>query len=196
MSSLGSALRCLLITALLGCQSAPSPPDRDPPPPPPRPPAPASAASGSAAAPAVAAEMASAVGPGASAPGELGGAWAGRYDAKKGTVTLPGKVKDKALAADDGKTAVGPGTVEIEILAGGEIRGKTTGALGAGTISGKVDGAVLRAVVRADDPLASAAMTGIFIGEKKGEALACELHVAGPDGTVIRESTVELTRKK
>ena len=199
MTSVESAGRYLLISALLlGCRSAPDQPDRDPPPLPPRPPtaAPVSASGAGATPPPAATDLAPALGSAASAPGELTGAWTGRYDAKKGSVTLPSKVKNSPFAGDDGKTGVGPGTVEIEVLAGGEVRGKTTGALGAGTISGKVDGAMIRAVVRPDDPLANAAMTGIFIGDHKGEVIACELHVAGPDGTVIRESSVELKRKK
>ena len=126
----------------------------------------------------------------------MAGTWTGRYDAKKGTVTLPAKVKDKGLAGDDGKASAGAGTVEVTILPNGEIRGKASGALGAGTISGKVDGSMIRAVVRPDDPQANNAMTGIFVGSRKGEVIACELHVAGPDATTIRESTVELTRQK
>jgi hypothetical protein len=124
------------------------------------------------------------------------GTWTGRYDAKKGSVTLPPKVKDKGIAGDDGKASAGGGAIELTILPGGEIRGKSTGALGAGTLSGKVDGAMIRAVVRPDDPLANNAMTGIFVGERKGDTIACELHVAGPDATTIRESTVALTRQK
>ena len=60
----------------------------------------------------------------------LAGTWEGRFEAKKGSVTLPPKVKDKALAADDGKSAVGEGKVELTVLRGGEIRGKASGALG------------------------------------------------------------------
>jgi hypothetical protein len=135
---------------------------------------------------------------GASVPapalGELAGTWEGRYDSKKGSVALPSKVK--AIEADDGKIAVGKGSIELAILANGDVRGKMLGALGAAAIGGKVDGAVIRAVVQPDDPSAANAMTGIFVGERRGEAIACELHVAGPDGTMIRESTVELTRKK
>jgi hypothetical protein len=82
------------------------------------------------------------------------------------------------------------------VLANGEIRGKLGGALGAASITGKVDAGTFRAMVRPDDPSAPNAMTGILVGEKKGDAIACELHVAGPDGTVIREATLELTRKK
>jgi hypothetical protein len=137
----------------------------------------------------------SAASPGA-ATDEIAGSWEGRYDAKKGAVALPPKVKDKALAADLGKVAVGPGLIEITISVGGDVQGKTSGALGAGEISGRVDGAMVRTVVRPDDPRATDAMTGIFIGERRGEIIAGELHVAGPDGTVIRESPVELRRKK
>lgn len=129
------------------------------------------------------------------APGGWAGSWVGSYDARKGAVLLPAKVKDKGIAADDGKSAVGQGSIEMAILPGGDIRGKLSGALGAGTIIGRVDGATIRAAVSPDDPQAANAMTGIFIGEGKGPVLVCELRVAGPDATVIREATVELKRK-
>jgi hypothetical protein len=130
------------------------------------------------------------------APGqsELAGQWEGRYDAKKATITLPAKVKE--FGTDDGKSAVGAGTVDLAVLATGDVRGKLSGALGAGTITGKLDGAMIRASVQPEDPYAARAMSGVFIGEQKGDVIACELHVAGPDGTVIRESVVELRRKK
>jgi hypothetical protein len=132
----------------------------------------------------------------APASGELAGTWEGGYDSRKGSVALPPKVKDKAIDADDGKSAAGKGSIELVISADGDIRGKMRGALGAAAIRGKVDGTVIRAIVQPDDPSAGNAMTGIFVGERRGETIACELHVAGPDGTIIRESTVELARKK
>ena len=113
---------------------------------------------------------------------DLAGAWEGRYEAKKGSVTLPSKIKDKAFGADDGKVAIGRGSIELAILANGDIRGKASGALGAAAISGKVDGEVIRAVVQPDDPTAANAMTGILVGGRKGETIACELHVAGKIG--------------
>ncbi len=187
----------VLTAALLGCNPAPDQP-RDAPHP--LPPASSSAAAppASAAPLAITHDISSALDSGAAspAPGELEGAWEGHYEARKGTLTLPPKVKDKALATDDGKTAAGRGSIDLVILPGGDIRGKMNGALGAAAITGKVEGAMIRAVVRPDDPLAPNAMTGIFIGQRKGETIACEVHVAGPDGTMIRESTVELTRKK
>jgi hypothetical protein len=116
----------------------------------------------------------------------------GSYDAKKGEVHLPPKVKDKALAADDGKASSGPGSIELTIGPSGEVRGKTSGALGPGTLTGHAEGSTLRASIWPDD---TTAMGGTLMGERKGDVLACELHVSGPDATVIRTSTFELKRK-
>jgi hypothetical protein len=127
---------------------------------------------------------------------DFAGQWVGSYNAKKSTIALPLGAKDRALEADDGKSAVGPGTVDLTVSAAGDVRGKLAGALGAATITGKLDGAMIRTAVRPDDPYAPNAMTGVLIGERKGEVFACELHVAGPDGTIIRESSVELRRTK
>jgi hypothetical protein len=125
---------------------------------------------------------------------ELAGAWEGTYDAKKSTITLPPKVKDDALGTDDGKAAIGAGKVELTVSASGEVRGKLTGALGAATLTGKVDSGMLRASIRPDDVRATQAMTGILIGMPKGDTIMCDLHVAGPDGGNIRESAVQLKR--
>jgi hypothetical protein len=190
----GSGARRWLLVAVLvvGCNAPPGKPERDPSPPS-RPPSSAAAASSSADVP-VACDVSSAAP--AATPDGITGAWIGHYDAKKGTVTLPAKVKDKAFAGDDGKTSVGPGTVDLSVLPSGEVRGRMSGALGGAAVAGRVDGTMIRAVVRPDDPMANSAMTGIFVGEHKGDTIVCELHVAGPDGTTIRESSVELTRPK
>src|ERR1700686_110078 len=90
------ACRWLVLACLLGCDAPPEradpeatpPPTRAPPPTAPPPPAAPPRASASAPAPAA-----------PTAPGDLSGSWTGSYDAKKGTVGLPPKVKDKALAA-------------------------------------------------------------------------------------------------
>jgi hypothetical protein len=188
--------RWLVIALLLGCNPPPERTDRDT--------APGPAATAGATAPLATADppkpsasptVAPPAGPSTDAT-DLAGSWAGTYDAKKGAVTLPPKVKDKALAADDGKAAAGPGSIEITVLPSGDVRGKMSGALGAGAVTGRVDGSTLRTVVRPDEPQEANAMTGIFVGERKGEIIACELRVAGPDATVIRESAVELKRKK
>jgi hypothetical protein len=178
---------------LVACESAPDKPQREPPPPPP----PAQHASATATASASASSPPPLPSLSASAaPGDLSGAWEGHYDAKKGNIELPEKLKAKSFPADDGKVASGPGTVEITIGATGDIKGRVTGAIGAETVTGKVDGLMIRAGVKPDDPQASNAMTGILVGTVKDDVIVCELHVAGPDGTVIRESRVDLKRKK
>jgi hypothetical protein len=90
------------LALLTSCTQGPDRPDKEAPPPPPRPLA-QGASSASAAPSPDATASASASASAAAAPGTLTGAWEGRYEAKKGTIELPPKVKDKARAADDGK---------------------------------------------------------------------------------------------
>lgn len=123
------------------------------------------------------------------------GAWEGRYDAKKGTVTLPPKVKDKQIDADTGKAWTGPGTIELTVKPEGDVRGVGRGSLGKWTISGRVEKGLLRAALWPEDPRAPDAMTGVLTGTFEDDAIHAELRVAGPDGTVVRESAVELERK-
>jgi hypothetical protein len=199
MRTVSPERRALALAAvLLGCNSSPDRPEREPPPQPSRHSDPAASSTASAEAPSPTGPSVAEIASGAAlaaAPGSLAGVWEGRYEAKKGTVTLPPKVKDKGIAADEGKVAVGPGSIHLAVLTGGDVRGKLGGALGAGTITGKVDAGMIRAMVRPDDPLAPSAMTGVLLCERKVDAIACEIHVAGPDGTVIREANVELTKQ-
>lgn len=179
---------CLLLAA---CESKPSPPDKEPPPRPTAPPQASAAAAAST--PASAALPAVSAAPAAASP--LAGTWEGSYDAKKGTVSLPPKVKDKGLAADDGKSATGAGTIEITVTDGGAIRGKGKGALGACTITGKAEEGMIRASINPDDPRDAGAMTGVLVGILKGDVIRGEIRVAGRDATVVRESPIELKKK-
>ena len=188
-----------LVLALVACNSAPDRPDKDPPP---RPPASTLASTPGSATPPAASGSASGSAPGpasATAPqGEassLAGTWEGSYDAKKASVSLPPKVKDKGLAGDNGKTAVGAGSIELFIGQNGEVRGKGRGALGACTLTGRAEEGMVRATLMPDDPRAEGAMTGVLVGALKGDAIHGELHVAGPDATLVREATIELKKK-
>lgn len=190
----------IVLGIVVGCQSGPDRPDKSPPLPP-RPSAEASnaAAPSSSSAPPSDAPTTS-QGPGATAVapgGAFTGAWQGAYDAKKGSVELPPKVKDKTRAADDGKAVAGAGKVELTISAEGEVRGKASGALGDATLTGKVDegAGMLRASWFPDDNTAPNAMTGVLIGILKDAVIAAEIRVAGPDATLVRESKIELKRK-
>jgi hypothetical protein len=123
------------------------------------------------------------------------GTWEGSYNAKKGSVGVPPKVKDKARARDDGATAIGAGTVTLTITPDGDISGKTSGALGDATLRGKVDGEMVGASVFPDNPAAPSAMTGVLVGMFKDGVIRAEIRVSGPDATIVRESTIELKRK-
>jgi hypothetical protein len=185
-------LAVLLAAALLGAcgHDAPDRPSQEPPPRP----ASASASPSASTAQASPPPPASAS---AAAPGLEGiaGTWEGAYDAKKGTLGLAPKVKGKEIGADDGKAAVGAGKIEVTVTPGGDVRGKGSGALGAATLTGRVEGGVLRATILPDDLRAQNAMTGVLIGLIKGDGIHAEIHVAGPDGTMVREAQVDLKRK-
>jgi hypothetical protein len=133
---------------------------------------------------------------GAAADGaSITGTWEGSYNAKKGSVELPSKVKNKARGADDGSTAVGAGTVTLTISADGEVSGKAKGALGDATLRGTAEGGMVRASVFPDNPALPNAMTGVLVGMLKEGVIRGEIRVAGPDATIVRESPVELKRK-
>jgi hypothetical protein len=121
------------------------------------------------------------------------GSWNGTYDAKKGTVVLPKDVKEKSK--DDGKTATGPGTVTLTVAPDGELKGTSNGALGNAKLTGTVEGTMVRASVFPDDPTAPNAMTGVLVGELKGNSIQGVIRVAGPDATLVRESPIELKKK-
>lgn len=123
------------------------------------------------------------------------GTWEGSYNAKKGSVELPSKVKDKTRSRDDGTTSAGPGTVTLTISPDGDVLGKAKGALGDATLRGTAEGEMVRASVFPDDPTLPNAMTGVLVGMLKDGVIRAEIRVAGPDASVVRESAIELTRK-
>lgn len=177
----------------VACDREPAPPS-EPPPRPERVEPPASAASVAAPPPASALPAPSASA--AAEPALLSGTWEGSYDAKKGSIVLPPKVPDKTWAKDDGKSASGPGKVSITIGANGEITGTADGALGKSSLTGRMDGEMLRASVFPVDPAVQPAVTGVLVGKVHGDVIAAELRVAGgADASLIRESKVELRRK-
>jgi len=160
------------------------------------------------AAPPVSASAPLALAPSASAPvpsaapeapkSPLVGAWEGRYDAKKGAIVMPPRVKDKAHTSDDGKALIGPGKVTFEISSDGELNGKSEGALGPARLRGKVDleGELIGAQWYPEDPRSPTAMTGVLTGHLKDGKISSIIRVAGPDAVLVREATLELEPKK
>lgn len=127
--------------------------------------------------------------------GALGGSWDGKYEAKKAALGMPPKVKDKARASDDGKIAVGAGTLALTVSPAGDVRGRCKGALGEGALVGRVDGPWVRATLMPDDPTAAAAMTGVLVAKLADGKLDGELRAAGPDALLVREATFSLAKK-
>ena len=181
----------LLALSALGCESKPDLPEKGPPPLPARPSATVEAAASGSAGPAASAALA--------APGEtsLAGTWEGSYDARKGAVVLPDRVKDKTRGNDDGKLMSGPGKVELTVAPGGEVRGKATGALGEARLTGKLDeaGAYLSASWYPEDATKPNAMTGVLLGPIKDGVITAMIRVAGPDAVLVREAKVELKKR-
>lgn len=185
----------LLALSLIGCENKPDLPEKGPPKAPARPPE-VAMGSGSAAAPASAPPGASIALP-AQNDGAFAGTWEGSYDAKKGVVVLPERVKDKTRGDDDGKLMSGAGKIELVVAPGGEVRGKATGALGEARLTGKLDegGGFLRVSWYPEDATRPNAMTGVLYGPVKDGVISALIRVAGPDAVLVRESKVELKKK-
>lgn len=129
-----------------------------------------------------------------SAPNAMAGAWAGDFDAQKGNIELDPKIADEAWKKDDGKKAAGKGSLSLTITPEGEISGKSQGALGNLTLTGQVDGDMVRATILPDEPTHPLAMTGVLVGKLEGDLLKGRIRVAGPDATLVREAPIELKR--
>jgi len=140
--------------------------------------------------------------PSASAAAEIApdsvlvGTWEGRYDAKKGEVGMPPRVEDKVRAKDDGKTAIGVGTVAITIGKDLELQGTAEGALGSAKLRGKVDGDDVRAAFDPVDVQDKRGMYGIFEGKRKDDRIEARIRVTSGDVTVVREANIVLRRKQ
>lgn len=124
------------------------------------------------------------------------GTWEGRYDAKKGDVGMPPRVEDKVRNKDDGKSAIGAGTVTITISKSLELEGSSEGALGASKIRGKVDVEEIRASFDPADVLDKHGMYGIISGKRNGDRIEARIRVANGDATVVREAEVVLKKKQ
>jgi hypothetical protein len=122
------------------------------------------------------------------------GRWEGKYDARRGDVSVPAGVAYGAWK-EDGTRAAGPGTIEIEIAADGDVSGKIGGALGDLVIRGRMEDGALAAGVTPSDALADPAMRGVLHGTLRGDAIEAELRVSSQDGEVVRAASTKLTRR-
>jgi hypothetical protein len=129
-------------------------------------------------------------------PDTLTGTWEGRYEAKRAKVELPGKLKDRVRAKDDGKAGIGAGTITLTIAQTHEVLGKVKGALGDATVIGELDGEMLRAAISPDDPNAEGAMTGVFEGTFKEGRIHVSIRAGSPDATIVREAKLVMEKHR
>jgi hypothetical protein len=133
----------------------------------------------------------------ATAPEASSASWSGNYTAKVGPVDPPANAKEKTWTNDPGSAAVGKGTVELAISAPrGDVSGQAKGPLGDMIVSGTYDGHELRANLAPKDPKADDAMTGFLMMNGEGAGpLRGSMRVSGRDARVVREASVEVTKK-
>ncbi|MEP7122270.1 MAG: hypothetical protein ABJE95_15220 [Byssovorax sp.] len=182
----------ILLVSAIGCDNKPDLPGKGPPPLPPRP-APAAAATSASAS----ARPSASIALPAAGDSAFAGTWEGTYDAKKGAVVLPERVKDKTRGDDDGKLMSGAGKIELTVSPEGDVRGKATGALGEAHLTGKLDegGSFLRVSWYPEDATRPHAMTGVLYGPVKDGVITAMIRVAGPDAVLVRESRVDLKKR-
>ena len=125
----------------------------------------------------------------------LVGTWEGRYDAKKGEVGMPARVEDKVRSKDDGKMAIGAGTVTLTVRKELDVDGSSDGALGSAKIRGRVEGDDIRCSFDPVDVQDKRGMYGIISGKRNDSRIEAVIRVASGDATVVRESKIVLERK-
>jgi hypothetical protein len=104
----------------------------------------------------------------------------------------------KAVDADAGQLATGPGTLSMTV-ARGRVTGEGKGALGPLLLSGVLEGGTLRVGLLPVDPNAAQAMTGVLvatIAAGNGSAARGTLRVSNGDARLVREASVELERTR
>ncbi|RLB57728.1 MAG: hypothetical protein DRI90_17670 [Deltaproteobacteria bacterium] len=120
------------------------------------------------------------------------GPWTGSYDTAQGKVDVPAGVSYPTWTKDDGTLNNGKGTVALTIAADGVVSGRVTGALGALTVAGVLESGWLRAGLTPADPEGTNPMTGVLLGEVKGDQITAQLRVANHDGSLVRKAKVAL----
>lgn len=158
--------------------------------------APAASTAASASAESSSAPLASASAEPAEPAHPLAGTWKGSYEAVKGAVVMPPKVKGKTWEEDDGKVLTGPGKVTLVVDDDGSASGHGEGALGPVNLKGEADETTVRITVTPVVPTAENAMTGVLVGQLKDDKLKGRIRVAGPDASIVRESPLALERQE
>ncbi|HEY4157650.1 MAG TPA: hypothetical protein VGM29_06115 [Polyangiaceae bacterium] len=93
---------------------------------------------------------------------------------------------------DDGKTAVGPGTLTLSIADDGAIQGSAQGVLGDEVLNGKVENDVVRGTLLASN---DTSFRGTLIAARSGDGFTGSIHASSADSNTVRAASLELKRQ-
>jgi hypothetical protein len=135
--------------------------------------------------------------PATSAPqAKASSAFSGTYTAKASVVDIGKADKVVKWPPNPASGAIGTGTIDLAVAdPKGEVRGEAKGPLGHLMVIGGFDGHDLRANLTPKDPNADDAMTGVMTLVADAAAMRGTLRVSSRDAQIVREATVELSRK-
>jgi hypothetical protein len=119
------------------------------------------------------------------------GAFQGSYEAKLAPVEIKvGAVKE--WLSDDGKSASGPGKLELKIDDDGLVDGTADGALGASHASGKIEDDTLRVVLTPND---GSGLHGVLVATKDGDGFRGSIEASSSDSLRVRQAPIELKKQ-
>jgi len=129
--------------------------------------------------------------PAAKAKPWYSGEFQGAYEAKLAPVEVKvGAVRE--WGKDDGKTASGPGKLDLKINDDGTVDGTGEGALGASHASGKVEDDTLRVVLA---PNETTGLRGVLVASKDGDGFKGSIEASSGDSLTVRQAPIELKKK-
>jgi hypothetical protein len=118
------------------------------------------------------------------------GDFQGNYEAKLAPVEVKvGAVKE--WLSDDGKSASGPGKLELKIDDDGLVDGAAEGALGTSHASGKVEDDTLRVVLAPSD---ASGLHGVLVATKDGDGFRGSIEASSSDSLRVRQAPIELKK--
>jgi hypothetical protein len=119
------------------------------------------------------------------------GEFAGQYEAKVATVELK-LGAPREWKSDDGKLSSGPGKLTLQIDANGNVHGASDGALGAGTIDGKIEDDTLRAEL---SPIDGTGLHGVLVASRVVDGFKGSIRASTMDSLRVRQATIELKKQ-
>ncbi|HYP91003.1 MAG TPA: hypothetical protein VEQ59_22715 [Polyangiaceae bacterium] len=118
------------------------------------------------------------------------GGFSGQYQAKVAAVEVKvGALKE--WAKDDGKLSSGPGKLELTIDEAGLVDGTSEGALGAGRVSGRVEGDTLRVQL---SPTDDSGLHGVLVAPREGDGFKGSIEASSGDSLRVRTASIELKK--